>query len=130
MVKNKIIPILRYEALLLIVLPIVVLSYKTEISTLLKVGVVFLIISCIYAIGESYSFSDTYLEKSFFGKKRKILLKDIISVRHSLYFGTYIIRTNDIKHICFRLDLSFQKDKRELLFNYIKSQNPTCDFET
>ncbi len=129
MVNNKIIPVLRYEAFVFIFLPIFVLVHNSEMTILLKIGAIFLIIACLYAIGESYGFSETYLEKSIYGKKRKVLLKDIISVKRSLYFGTYVIKSNNQECPYLRIDLLFQKKKKKLLFDYIKKENPFCIFE-
>ena len=98
-------------------------------TILLKTGAIFLIIACLYAIGESYRFTEKYLEKSIYGKKRKILFKDIISVKRSLYFGTYVIKSNNQECPSFRIDLLFQRKKKQLLFEYIKKENPFCIFE-
>lgn len=124
----KILPFSRYEALILMILPIILFYFYSELSLLLKFSAIILLGSCIYTIGKSFSYNEQYIEKNFFGKKRKLLLRDIISVKKGFHLGTYIIQSKNKKFLFFIIDLSFQKKKRDLLFEYIKKENPNCKF--
>lgn len=109
-------------------MPIILFYNFKELSLFLKISAFIILILCLFAMGESFCFTDEYLERSFFGKKRKLLLQDIYSVRPGLHLGTYIIQSNNKKFIFFILNILFQKKKRDLLFLYIKKANPNCKF--
>ena len=93
----KLVPISRYEALILMILPIILFYFYFELSLLLKISAILLMVSCIYTIGKSFSFNEQFIERSFFGKKRKLLLHDIIFVKRGFHLGTYIIQSKNRK---------------------------------
>lgn len=124
----KIRPISRYEAIFLLILPIVGFFNFSDIPFMLKIFTILLTIACIYVIGEQYTFTEDYLERSFFGRKRRLELYEINSVKSGIHVGTYIIHSENKKNLYFILDFSWQRKKRDLLFDYIKKKNPDCKF--
>ena len=103
----------------------ILLNVKDFSKIIVVMSIIAEVVLFLY-ICNSYSYSNKELQSNFFNIKKIYKLKNITFVRKSnlgyyvFYFGSEYQKEN--------INFLFQKKDRLKLFEYIKTENPTCVF--